>query len=121
MLDVTCAVLLLLFAAPLMALVALAIKLESRGSVLFRQERVGQFGRPFTLLKFRSMRQDAERNGPTWASEDDDRVTRIGRVLRRFHLDEIPQAINVLRACRAVLIRRSTLGGLNPESISRKS
>jgi putative colanic acid biosynthesis UDP-glucose lipid carrier transferase len=97
-LDVTCAIALLVFAAPLMALIAIAIKLESRGSVLFRQERVGQFGRTFTLFKFRSMRQDAEvATGPTWARKNDDRATRIGRILRRFHLDEIPQAINVLR------------------------
>jgi exopolysaccharide biosynthesis polyprenyl glycosylphosphotransferase len=97
-LDITCAIALLLLAAPLMALIALAIRLESRGNVLFRQERVGQFGRTFTLYKFRSMRQDAEdATGPTWARKDDDRVTRIGRILRRFHLDEIPQAINVLR------------------------
>jgi exopolysaccharide biosynthesis polyprenyl glycosylphosphotransferase len=97
-LDVTCAIALLLFAAPLMALIAIAIKLESRGSVLFRQERVGQVGRTFTLYKFRSMRQDAEvATGPTWARKNDDRATRIGRILRRFHLDEIPQAINVLR------------------------
>jgi exopolysaccharide biosynthesis polyprenyl glycosylphosphotransferase len=96
--DVVCAVVLLAAASPLMALVALAIKLESRGPVLFRQERVGQFGKPFTLLKFRSMRQDAElATGPTWARRNDDRVTRIGRLLRRFHVDEIPQAINVLR------------------------
>jgi exopolysaccharide biosynthesis polyprenyl glycosylphosphotransferase len=96
-LDVMCAVAMLVLAAPVMALVALAIKLESPGRVLFRQERVGQFGRTFTLFKFRSMREDAERDGPTWARENDDRVTRVGRVIRRFHLDELPQAINVLR------------------------
>jgi exopolysaccharide biosynthesis polyprenyl glycosylphosphotransferase len=96
--DIACALATLILAAPLMALIALAIKLDSGGSILFRQERVGQFGRKFTLFKFRSMRQDAERTtGPTWARENDDRVTRVGRILRRFHLDEIPQAINVLR------------------------
>jgi exopolysaccharide biosynthesis polyprenyl glycosylphosphotransferase len=96
-LDLLCAVGLLIVAAPLLALIALAVKLGSPGPVLFRQERVGQFGRTFTLLKFRSMRADAEAAGPTWARENDDRVTPLGRFLRRTHLDELPQAINVLR------------------------
>lgn len=96
--DVACAVLVLVVAAPVMAVIALVIKLESPGPVLFRQERVGQHGRPFTLLKFRSMRRDAEDGtGPTWARENDDRVTRVGRFLRRSHLDELPQVFNVLR------------------------
>jgi exopolysaccharide biosynthesis polyprenyl glycosylphosphotransferase len=95
--DVLCALLLLVLAAPVMALVALLVKLESPGPVLYRQERVGQFGRTFQLLKFRSMRADAEvASGPAWARENDDRVTRIGRILRRFHLDELPQAWNAL-------------------------
>jgi exopolysaccharide biosynthesis polyprenyl glycosylphosphotransferase len=96
-LDLVCAVLLLLVAAPVMALIALLVRLESPGPVLYRQERVGQFGRPFQLLKFRSMRADAERaSGPAWARENDERVTRVGRILRRFHLDELPQAWNAL-------------------------
>jgi exopolysaccharide biosynthesis polyprenyl glycosylphosphotransferase len=98
LLDVVCALLLLIAAFPLMAAIALAVRLGSPGPVLFRQERVGQFGRSFTLLKFRSMRADAEAaTGPTWARENDDRATPLGGVLRRFHLDELPQAINVLR------------------------
>jgi exopolysaccharide biosynthesis polyprenyl glycosylphosphotransferase len=97
LIDVVCALVLLVVAAPVMALVALLVKLESPGPVLYRQERVGQFGRPFRLLKFRSMRVDAESaSGPAWAKENDDRVTRVGRILRRFHLDELPQAINAL-------------------------
>jgi lipopolysaccharide/colanic/teichoic acid biosynthesis glycosyltransferase len=65
--------------------------------VLFRQERTGRGGRPFTLLKFRSMRADAEKySGPVWASEDDPRITRVGRFLRRTRLDELPQLFNVL-------------------------
>lgn len=96
-LDVVCALLVLVLAAPLAALIALAIKRESPGPVLFRQERVGQFGKPFTLFKFRSMCQDAEAGGPRWARANDPRVTRIGRILRKTHLDEIPQALNVLR------------------------
>lgn len=95
--DVVCAILVLVLAAPLMAVVALAVKRTSPGPVLFRQERVGQFGKPFTLYKFRSMREDAEKSGPVWCKADDDRVTPIGAFLRKYHLDELPQAWNVLK------------------------
>lgn len=82
---------------PLMAVIALAIKLDSRGPVLFRQRRVGQHGRIFVLNKFRSMRQDAEAgSGAVWAQPDDPRVTRVGRLLRKTRLDELPQLYNVL-------------------------
>lgn len=97
-LDVLLASLGLLLAAPLCLLVAVAIKLESRGPVLYRQERVGRNGRPFTLAKFRSMRQDAEaRSGPVWAGAGDPRVTRVGRWLRKLRFDEIPQLWSVIR------------------------
>lgn len=96
-LDVVCALAVLILAAPIWALVALAVKLESPGPVLFAQERVGQFGNPFTLFKFRSMRLDAEAGGPRWARANDPRATRVGRILRKTHLDEIPQVLNVLR------------------------
>jgi sugar transferase (PEP-CTERM system associated) len=88
----------LIISLPIMALVALAIKLDSRGPVFYQQERVGKNGKTFMLLKFRSMREDAEREtGPVWAQERDLRVTRIGRIIRTLRLDEIPQMINVLR------------------------
>jgi sugar transferase (PEP-CTERM system associated) len=96
-LDVALAVAGLVMALPLLVFVAVAIKLDSRGPVLFRQERVGQNGKVFTLNKFRSMREDAERlSGAVWASERDPRVTRIGRFLRKTRLDELPQLFNVL-------------------------
>ena len=83
--------------APLMALTALAVRLQSPGPVLFRQTRMGQYGRQFTIYKFRSMRADAELlTGAVWAQKDDPRVTRIGRFLRRTRLDELPQLFNVL-------------------------
>ncbi|MCA8957906.1 MAG: TIGR03013 family PEP-CTERM/XrtA system glycosyltransferase, partial [Planctomycetes bacterium] len=83
--------------APFMLLVAVLIKLESRGPVLFRQERVGQDGHPFMINKFRTMRQNAEQeSGPVWASTDDPRITRIGKFLRLSRIDEIPQMFNVL-------------------------
>jgi sugar transferase (PEP-CTERM system associated) len=84
--------------APVMVLVACAIKLNSRGPVLYTQERVGKDGRVFKLLKFRSMRVDAEElSGPRWASEDDPRVTRIGSVIRKMRMDELPQFFNILQ------------------------
>jgi sugar transferase (PEP-CTERM system associated) len=88
----------LLISAPLMLLVAIAIRLDSRGPVIFRQQRVGLGGRCFGLLKFRSMCADAEAgNGAQWAAEDDPRVTRVGRWIRKFRLDELPQFLNVIR------------------------
>jgi sugar transferase (PEP-CTERM system associated) len=96
--DVLVAIILILSTAPLLAAIAAAIKLTSRGPVFFRQVRVGLHGKLFVVYKFRSMRQDAEvETGPVWASEQDGRATAVGRLLRRFRLDEIPQAFNVLR------------------------
>ena len=83
---------------PLLALTALAIKLEGPGPILYRQERVGLRGRIFVLLKFRSMRIDAEADGgPLWAEPSDPRVTRVGSVIRKFRIDELPQIFNVIR------------------------
>ena len=87
----------LLFTLPLMLVVALMVRLNSPGPVLYRQERVGLGGRPFTLLKFRSMRMDAELRGPAWATQRDPRVTSVGVFLRRTRIDELPQLINVLQ------------------------
>ena len=88
----------LLLTLPLSLLAAILIKLDSPGPVLYRQERLGQGGKRFRLLKFRSMRHDAEREtGPVWAGERDPRVTRVGRILRRSRLDELPQLISVLK------------------------
>lgn len=78
-------------------IISFAIRLESKGPVLYRQKRVGEDGKIFHLLKFRSMRADAEANGPVWAQKDDQRVTRVGRIIRKLRLDEVPQMFNVLR------------------------
>ncbi len=86
---------LILLSPPLMLMAAL-IKLDSRGPVFYAQERMGLDARPFQMLKFRSMRQDAEVHGPGWTVEDDPRVTRLGRVIRRINVDELPQLVNVL-------------------------
>jgi exopolysaccharide biosynthesis polyprenyl glycosylphosphotransferase len=81
-----------------LTIVALLIKLTSRGPVLYRQERIGLHGRPFKIYKFRTMRLDAEaRTGPIWASHNDPRCTALGRLLRRLSVDELPQLLNVLR------------------------
>lgn len=95
--DVVVSLLLLPVALPLMAVTALLIYLEDKGPIFYRQERVGQHGRVFELVKFRSMRVDAEREGPQWAKKNDDRTTRVGRVIRKIRVDELPQIFNVLK------------------------
>ncbi|MEO6712176.1 MAG: sugar transferase, partial [Mycobacteriales bacterium] len=95
--DVIAASLGLVVAAPVMLLVTAAVRLSSAGPAVYRQERVGQHNRPFTVYKFRSMRQDAEDGtGAVWARRNDSRVTPVGRILRRTRLDELPQLWNVL-------------------------
>ena len=107
-LDVVGACLLLLLALPVMILTAIAIRLESRGPIIFRQTRLGQGGRSFTLLKFRSMVVDAEelqaklaeenhRDGPAFKIANDPRITKVGRFIRSSGIDELPQILNVLR------------------------
>jgi lipopolysaccharide/colanic/teichoic acid biosynthesis glycosyltransferase len=86
-----------LLSVPIAIVTAILIKLDSRGPVLYKQDRVGKNGRPFKLMKFRSMRTDAEKDGPVWAKTDDDRMTRVGRVIRKIRVDEIPQFWNILR------------------------
>lgn len=86
----------LIFLSPFMLFVALLIKLDSPGSVFYVQERMGLDARPFRMIKFRSMRQDAEQTGPGWTTEDDPRRTKLGSIMRRFNIDELPQLFNVL-------------------------
>jgi sugar transferase (PEP-CTERM system associated) len=96
-LDIVVAIVGLILMFPVMVLIALAVKLTSRGTMLYHQERVGRHGRVFTVHKFRSMLENAEAGtGPVWASRNDGRVTSVGRVLRRTRLDELPQLWNVL-------------------------
>jgi lipopolysaccharide/colanic/teichoic acid biosynthesis glycosyltransferase len=97
-----------LLALLLLPLVWLVYRLSDRGPVFYRQERIGLRGRPFLMWKFRTMRVDAEADGPVWASADDERGTRLGRLLRSTHLDELPQFFNVLR-------REMSLIGPRPE------
>jgi len=123
--DVAFSLTVLILTAPLMALIALAVKMDSPGPVLFRQARVGQGGRPFTVYKFRSMMIGAEdqkdllrdlneADGPIFKMKDDPRVTRVGRWLRRFSLDELPQFYNVLRGDMSMIGPRPPL----PEEVA---
>lgn len=96
--DIAVGSVMLALSLPLMAITAVAIKIDSPGPVFYRQRRVGRFDRPFTLLKFRSMAVDAEAGGgPRWAQKQDPRVTRIGRFIRTTRIDELPQLANVIR------------------------
>ncbi len=96
--DIAVSIALLVIAVPLVAIAALAIKLESPGPVFFRQRRVGRYGQTFEIVKLRSMREDAEAGGvAVWAQEDDPRITRVGSLLRTLRIDELPQAWSVLK------------------------
>ncbi len=96
--DIVVSLVLLVISLPVMGLAALAVRIDSPGPILYRQERVGLGGRVFTLLKFRSMRADAEEGGrPVWAAQADPRVTRVGAFIRSTRIDELPQLFNVLR------------------------
>ncbi len=86
-----------LLSIPFAIITAVLIRLESPGPILYKQERVGKNGQPFILMKFRSMRTDAEKAGPVWASKDDDRTTRVGKIIRKLRIDEIPQFWNIFR------------------------
>lgn len=95
--DILFSLIVLAVGLPLWLLIALAVKLDSRGPATYKQDRVGKDGKTFILYKFRSMYQNAERvTGPTWADKNDPRITRVGRILRKLHLDEVPQFFNVL-------------------------
>jgi exopolysaccharide biosynthesis polyprenyl glycosylphosphotransferase len=94
--DIVVSAIALVLLSPLMLLTALLIKLESEGPVFYVQERMGMDAKPFMMLKFRSMRNDAESNGPGWTVANDPRRTRLGKILRSLSVDELPQLINVL-------------------------
>ena len=104
LMDIAVSLAVVILGLPLWLVLALVIKLSSSGPVFYLQDRVGKNGRVFNIVKFRSMRQDAEKySGPTWADKDDPRVTRIGRLLRRTHLDEIPQFLNILEGSMSIV------------------
>lgn len=95
--DIAASLILLLLTFPIIAIFAVLVKLDSKGPAFFRQKRVGLYGEPFYLVKLRSMRVDAEKDGVKWASENDDRITRVGRFIRKVRIDELPQTWSVLK------------------------
>lgn len=97
LLDLFFAMLIGIFVAPVIILAAIIVKLESKGPIFFIQERIGEGNRKFNIVKFRSMTTDAEKNGPQWASKNDNRVTKFGKIMRATRIDELPQLWNVLR------------------------
>ncbi|WP_279326730.1 sugar transferase [Bacillus kexueae] len=96
-LDIVIALIALVVAFPIIAFTSILIKLESKGPAFFTQERMGLNGKKFYIYKLRSMRVDAEKDGPQWASKNDSRVTRVGKFIRKTRIDELPQLINVLK------------------------
>jgi exopolysaccharide biosynthesis polyprenyl glycosylphosphotransferase len=94
--DLSLSIFFLIITSALFVIVALLVKLDSRGPVFFRQERLGQDGKPFEILKFRTMKTDAA-SGPTWTRDNDSRITRLGKFIRKLRLDELPQLLNILR------------------------
>ena len=101
--DIVCALLAMILLLAPMLVIALIIRADSPGSPIFRQVRLGLDQKPFVLYKFRSMRMDAERDGAQWAVNDDPRVTRIGRFLRKTRIDELPQLVNILKGDMSIV------------------
>ncbi|MFZ2322260.1 MAG: sugar transferase [Ignavibacteriaceae bacterium] len=98
LMDILISFLILFVSFPVIVITAIAIKIDTKGPIFFKQERLGQNGKPFNVLKFRSMIQDAEKyTGPVWSQKDDPRVTKTGKLIRKLRIDEIPQMINVLK------------------------
>ncbi len=95
--DIAAALALIVAFSWLLALTAIAVRFDSAGPSIYRQRRVGKDGKEFDIYKFRSMRTDAERDGARWAQDGDDRITRVGRFIRRTRIDELPQAFNILK------------------------
>lgn len=95
--DITTSFIALILLSPLYLFLAIGVKCSSKGPVFYKQERIGYLGKPFNIIKFRSMYTDAEKDGPMLSSEDDPRITRFGRFMRRSRLDEVPQFFNVLK------------------------
>jgi exopolysaccharide biosynthesis polyprenyl glycosylphosphotransferase len=98
LMDVVISILLIILTSPIVIITAIAIKRESKGPIFYKQERSGLDGKVFKIIKFRSMRADAEKlSGPVWSTKDDPRITKVGKFIRKVRIDEIPQMINVLK------------------------
>jgi lipopolysaccharide/colanic/teichoic acid biosynthesis glycosyltransferase len=102
-LDLTASLLALILAAPLLLLLIVIIRIDSKGPAIFKQERAGKNGKPFVFYKFRTMKTDADPFGPSPKSDKDSRLTRIGRLLREYSLDELPQLVNILNGMMSLV------------------
>ena len=113
LMDIAISLVALVMLSPIMLIIALAIKVSSKGAVIFNQERIGQDGKPFAMYKFRSMRQNAEWDiGHIWAAENDHRRTKVGSFLRQWSIDELPQLFNVLKGEMSLVGPRPEMSGL---------
>jgi exopolysaccharide biosynthesis polyprenyl glycosylphosphotransferase len=101
--DIAISILVLMVLSPMLLITAILVILSSKGPVLFKQKRIGLHGKPFTILKFRSMYEDAESTGPQLSSKDDQRITKWGRIMRKYRLDEFPQFLNVLKGDMSIV------------------
>lgn len=101
--DIILALIGLIVGIPLIIIFGISIKLEDGGSILYKQVRVGKYGKPFTLYKLRSMRVDAEKFGARWAQENDPRILKIGKFIRKTRIDEIPQLFNILKGDMSIV------------------
>jgi lipopolysaccharide/colanic/teichoic acid biosynthesis glycosyltransferase len=101
--DVLFSFLVLFLLLPFLLIIMVFIKIDSPGPIFFLQERIGKNGKPFMMIKFRTMVQDAEKNGPKWADKNDCRVTRVGHYLRKYRIDEIPQLLNVISGDMSII------------------
>lgn len=95
--DIIISFVMLVILSPLLLITALLVKLTSKGPIIFKQQRLGVGGKPFIIYKFRSMRTDAEKDGPMWANKQDNRTTVFGGFLRKYHIDELPQLFNIIK------------------------
>lgn len=101
--DIVISLLGIVFSFPILLISSILIKIDSKGPILYTQKRVGLEGKIFTIYKLRSMRTDAEANGPKWADVNDERVTKVGKVLRQYRIDELPQFINIIKGEMSVV------------------
>ena len=101
--DIILSIFAIIICSPIVAITAIFIKLDSKGPVFYKQQRIGINGKPFILLKLRSMNQDAEKDGAKWAEKNDDRITRVGRIIRKTRIDELPQLLNVLKGDMSIV------------------
>lgn len=101
--DVLLCILAMIIAVPIIVITCILVRLESKGNPIYKQERSGRFGKTFNVFKIRSMYTDAEKNGPQWANKNDNRVTQVGRFIRKTRIDELPQLFNIIKGDMSIV------------------